>query len=335
MLSMRKRTTQFGIVKVYIYILHFLIIVSDSQIGLEVACFYGLAFPKKPGDSRMAGKSWFTNFMRRHQSLSIRKPQATSLHRNSNFNRINVDSFFKKLASVYTRHFLQAKDVWNMDETGLVTVQKPGFMVASKGVRRVGAVTSGERGTLVTMALAGNALGNIIPPHFVFPRKRFLPHFIAGGPEGSIGTANGSGWMQEDDFLEFLKHFINHTRPTEEKKVLLLLNNHSSHISMKAIDLCRASGVVMLSFPPHCTHHLQPLDKAVYGPLKRYLNGEMDRWHRQNPGKSITIYDLPSLLNNILLRGASPQNVQAGFSSTGIWPYNPYMSLRKLTLPLL
>ena len=123
MLSMRKRTTQFGIVKVYIYILHFLIIVSDSQIGLEVACFYGLAFPKKWGDSRMAGKSWFTNFMRRHQSLSIRKPQATSLHRNSNFNRINVDSFFKKLASVYTRHFLQAKDVWNMDETGLVTVQ--------------------------------------------------------------------------------------------------------------------------------------------------------------------------------------------------------------------
>ena len=141
------------------------------KLAFEVACFYGLAFPKKWGDSRMAGKSWFTNFMRRHQSLSIRKPQATSLHRNSNFNRINVDSFFKKLASVYTRHFLQAKDVWNMDETGLVTVQKPGFMVASKGVRRVGAVTSGERGTLVTMALAGNARGTSSPPISSFPTR--------------------------------------------------------------------------------------------------------------------------------------------------------------------
>ena len=65
------------------------------------------------------------------------------------------------------------------------------------------------------------------------------------------------------------------------------------------------------------------MDKAVYGPLKRYFNEEMDKWHRQNAGKSVTIYDLPILLHNILLRGASPNNVKAGFSSTGIWPYKP------------
>ena len=77
----------------------------------------------------MAGESWFTKFMRRHQCLSTRKPQATSLHRNSNFNKVNVDSFFEKLVRVYKRNNFQAKDVWNVDETGLVTVQKLGFMV--------------------------------------------------------------------------------------------------------------------------------------------------------------------------------------------------------------
>uniref|UniRef100_A0AAZ1Y0S8 Uncharacterized protein n=1 Tax=Oreochromis aureus TaxID=47969 RepID=A0AAZ1Y0S8_OREAU len=28
----------------------------------------------------------------------------------------------------------------------------------------------------------------------------------------------------------------------------------------------------MLSFPPHCSHRLQPLDRSVYGPLKRHIN---------------------------------------------------------------
>lgn len=159
-------------------------------------------------------------------------------------------------------------------------------LLPQKGERRVGSITSAERGCLVTMALACNAMGNIIPPHFVFPRKKYLPHFIRGGPEGSIGTANGTGWMKEDDFIAFLRHFVHQTRASVEQKVLLLLDNHSSHVSKEAINLRRANGVVMLSFPPHCTHQLQPLDKAVYGPLKKLLSGEMDRWHRQHPQSS-------------------------------------------------
>lgn len=126
-----------------------------------------------------------------------------------------------------------------------------------------------SRGALVTMALAGNAFGNIILPHFVFPQKKYLPHFICGGPGGSMGTANSSGWMQEQDFVVFLQHFVQHTWAIEENKILLLLVNHSSHVSIEAINFSQANGVVMLSFPPHCTHQLQPLDKSEYGPLKK------------------------------------------------------------------
>lgn len=132
----------------------------------------------------------------------------------------------------------------------------------------------------------GMLLVTVSPPHFVFPQKKYLPHFIRGSPEWSIGTANGSGWMMEKDFVVFLQHLVHYTRATEESNVLLLLNNHSSYISIEAINLCRANGVVMLSCPPHCTHHLQPLDKSVYGPLKRLFSEEMDKWHRENPGQT-------------------------------------------------
>lgn len=100
-------------------------------------------------------------------------------------------------------------------------------------------MTSGERGKLVTVAVVVNAQGNYIPPFFIFPRKKFHAHFIRDGPTGCVGAANGSGWMQEDEFLVFLRHFANHTKPSQESKVLLLLNKHASHVSVSALNFCK------------------------------------------------------------------------------------------------
>ncbi|KAK1885056.1 DNA-directed RNA polymerase II subunit RPB1 [Dissostichus eleginoides] len=69
-----------------------------------------------------------------------------------------------------------------MDETGVTTVQNPGEIVARKGTKQVGSVTSAERGTLITLACAVNALGNSIPPMMIFPRKKFQPFFSSNGP---------------------------------------------------------------------------------------------------------------------------------------------------------
>uniref|UniRef100_A0A672K5C4 HTH psq-type domain-containing protein n=1 Tax=Sinocyclocheilus grahami TaxID=75366 RepID=A0A672K5C4_SINGR len=152
------------------------------KLAFELASFHGLSCPVEWANNGMAGESWFTNFMRRHQNLSVRRPQATSLTRSTSFNEKNVE-IFNNLATVYRRYGFEAKDIWNVDETSLMTVQKPGLLVSTKGERRVSSGISAERGALITMALAGNALGNIIPSHFVFLRNKFLTHFIRGGSE--------------------------------------------------------------------------------------------------------------------------------------------------------
>ena len=91
-------------------------------------------------------------------------------------------------------------------------------------------------------------------------------------------------------FSKFLKHFVFHVWSTHEKKVLLILDNHQSHISLDAIDYARENGVVLLSFPPHCSHKLQPLDRTVYGPFKRYYNNACNGWMTDHPGSIMTIY---------------------------------------------
>jgi len=103
----------------------------------------------------------------------VRTPESTSIARATSFNKYNVASVFSKLAEVMDRHKLQAGEIWNMDETGVTTVQKPSKVVAAKGVKQVGAVTSGERVTLVTAVVAVKGSGNSMPPMFIFPRKRF------------------------------------------------------------------------------------------------------------------------------------------------------------------
>ncbi|KAG5876037.1 hypothetical protein JTB14_002978 [Gonioctena quinquepunctata] len=92
-----------------------------------------------------------------------------------------------------------------MDEIGVTTVQRPNKIVAQKGIKRVGAATSAERGRLVTIAVAINAQGGHIPPFFVFPLKRYQDHMIREGPIGSAGAGNGSGCRVFAIFRTLLK----------------------------------------------------------------------------------------------------------------------------------
>ncbi|XP_039677638.1 uncharacterized protein LOC120572363 isoform X3 [Perca fluviatilis] len=129
--------------------------------------------------------------------------------------------------------------------------------------------------------------------------------------------------MQEGTSCCTLAHFASNTRVNKDSKLLLLLENHASHLPLGAIDYCRENGIVLLFFPPHCTHRLQPMACSVFGPLKTYINSAADQWMRGHPGINLCIYDVPSVVAAALPLAAQASNVISGFSGTGIWPFNP------------
>lgn len=179
------------------------------RLAYEFAYKNNKTLPLNWQEKCTAGIDWFQGFMKRHKEISLRQPESTSIARASSFNEVNVGKFFDLLEEVKSRYTFQARDIYNIDETGCMTVQQSGKVVATTGAKQVGALASAERGQTVTLCCAVNAAGQSLPPMFIFPRVYFKDHFIRDGPTGCIGTAHPSGWMTGHGFLRFMKHFVN------------------------------------------------------------------------------------------------------------------------------
>ena len=117
-----------------------------------------------------------------------------------------------------------------------------------------------------------------MPPMFVFPRVRENSLLLDDAPLGSSAKYHPSGWMQSDIFLSwfysvgsFFQSFIQFSRPSTEKPVLLILDSYATYTkSLELIDMARANHVSLLCLPSHCSHRLQLLDVTFMAPLSTY-----------------------------------------------------------------
>lgn len=91
--------------------------------------------------------------------------------------------------------------------SGYSTVQK-GLqkVVATKGKKQVGWVTSGERGINTTALYCVNAAGPYVPPMIIFKRKRFCPDLENIKPLRSLVEVSDSGYINWN-FCKMTKAF--------------------------------------------------------------------------------------------------------------------------------
>lgn len=274
------------------------------------------------GEDEKAGLEWVRGFLVRHPNLSIRKPEPTSAARAMGFNRVSVEKFFNLLTNIVDTHKLTADRIYNCDETGIsVNPKNQTKIIAQKGRRQVGVLTSAERGETVTAEICFSAAGSYVPPMLIFPRKRMRQEFETGLPAGATAETHETGWMTKDLFLTWFKKFIDSSKATKENPVLLILDGHATHTkSLELIDLARNNGVILLCLPPHCSHKLQPLDVSYMRPLSKYYEDEVRKWLRSNPGKVVTLFQIAALFGAAYLQASTMMTAVNGFRKCGIWP---------------
>jgi hypothetical protein len=112
---------------------------------------------------------------------------------------------------------------------------------------------------------------------------------------------------------------------SKSNPVLLFLDNHSSHLDYQAVSVAKENGIILLTFPPHCSHALQPLDVSVFGPFKRACKKSQNYWLNRNPDQRISVKEIEKLSNGPHQETITKTNIIAGFQPTEIFPFNRIM----------
>lgn len=277
---------------------------------------------KFSNEQQKAGDHWFRSFLERNPELSIRQSEGLSLARAQGLNRDEVRKFFDLLTSVLIENDLINKpsNIFNMDEMGIQMINKPGKVVAKKGLKDVHVLTSKERGENITVIGCCNAEGMFLPPVLIMKGVNRKPEFSDGLPSGSTIYMNKkSSFINTCLFLRWLKEHFIPRKP--QGKTLLVLDGHTSHSAdIEILETAEENDVILLCLPSHCTHALQPLDRSCFGPLKCFYNQEAQKWMVNHPNRNLSRYQAGEVIGKAWVRAAVPSNAISGFRATGIYP---------------
>ena len=88
---------------------------------------------------------------------------------------------------------------------------------------------------------------------FIFPGQRMRQELLAGSTPGTDGTMSPAGWSNMEIFMSYLtNHFPKYAQGRgESKPILVLYDEHRSHISLPLIDWARNHNVFIYSFSLH------------------------------------------------------------------------------------
>ena len=74
-------------------------------------------------------------------------------------------------------------------------------------------------------------------------------------------VASPTGYITNVIFMDwFNKMFIPHSGVSSSNPVLLIMDNHESHVTFELAKTAAANNISIILQPPHSSHFLQPLD---------------------------------------------------------------------------
>jgi hypothetical protein len=258
-------------------------------------------------EDRLAGKDWLEGFLKRNPGIPLRRPRKNR----STVDEKEVKMFFDNLEGAMERYKFPPDRVYNMDETGINTVQMSSTVLAEKSALHI------------TVVCGMSASGSFVPPMFIYPRQKLTKEMKKNGPAGSSYHRSKTGWINEELFVVWLQHFVNFSKPDLANPVLLVLDNDSSHISLESHEICRKTGIVLVSLPPSTSHRMQPLDVALFAPLKDRFYEACRVWMSDHPGEKISTEEISGLFNTAFVGVATRQNAVSAFRKTGMYPADP------------
>jgi len=252
-----------------------------------------------------------------------------------------LKAWFDAYKSLITELKIENYNTYNMDETGfsIRTMQSTRIIVDSTLRTRFQAHPSRQEWVSAVECICMD--GTAIDPLIIFKGQNVLQSWI---PKDVISkwhfSANTKGWTSNLHGLEWLKRVFKpstRAKATQNGKLqqrLLICDGHDSHISGSFISHCIQNRISLLILPPHTSHVLQPLDVAIFRPLKSHLTTALSHL---NEAQLLRIHKLEWMEAYIKAReaGFSNSNITSAWRGSGLQPFQPQTVIRAATLPTI
>lgn len=297
------------------------------------------------GDDLMPGSAWFAGFLRRRPELRRVKAAGLDEARARAATPEAVAKYFAALTAVTRQYGItSASQVFNTDESMINVADvlrgcgKQAY-TTSPTRRRADFVTpvvqSGADAASLVACICAD--GTRLPLFSVVRGSGGrLPYAQETRPDGTI-TKNplasflgvgaevhrrenpgfdGDLWLE---YARFLAKHLGSTQPTKWK--LLLMDGCKVHLSAKGLGILKEAKVVVLMFPSHLSHLLQPCDDDPFLKVKAHAFRSARSMLPTLPvGSSFTVKHLMLVMAEACLYGLSSVHVINGFMNTGAWP---------------
>ena len=278
---------------------------------------------------KKAGRAWLRGFMQRHPRLRKKNAQNLSAARAMGANPVQIEKFFDQLIQ-WVRKFgieFRPNHIWNVDESGIADVPKPQKVIGVVKERAFQTVAD-EKGTNTTLLTFVSAGGLHVPPMVIFKAGRVKDIWREAAPSGYHVRASESGYINAALFADYGEKFVKFLREsnlmTPGVKHLILLDLHKSHLfNVNFMQYMTANNIEVCSFPPHCTHLLQPLDDMPFGIMKAKYQKELMSFNFDNAGQKMTKMQFFRVLVPAFTSAFTPEIIRKGWENTGIYPINP------------
>ena len=284
-------------------------------------------------DGKPVGKHWARRFVDMQPSLKTRFDRPYDYQRALCEDPEIIGNWFRLLRNMMAKYRIIDENLYNCDETGFMM----GIITASMVITRsdkVGKPKSIQPGNRewATAIECINASGWSIPPFVIVQGAYHLASWTteSGFPPSWVITPTLNGWTDNKTGLEWIQHFNKHTKPKREADYrMLILDGHESHMSAEFNHYCKENKIIPISMPPHSSHLVQPLDVALFRPLKHAYGEEINDFVRASINH-ITKSEFFIAFKAAHDKTFTEDNIKAAFRGAGVVPWDPDSVISKL-----
>ncbi|THX02844.1 hypothetical protein D6D13_08033 [Aureobasidium pullulans] len=229
------------------------------------------------------------------------------------------------------RFKVQPVNIHNIDEHGLGLGMSQSHQVLGEAKktkrgrkRKQTRTTSSETQEWVSVIECISAGGFSPEPVIIFKGKSDILNWFPEPVPPFKYTHSNKAWTNNEIAIYWLDEvFLPQTKPHPWVHRILVYDGHKSHVSATFELKCKKAKVICMKLPPHTSDVLQPLDLAMFSPLKTKYRSKLKALQHSSDGAPTKKKDFLKIYHEARIEKINTKSMHKCFETAGLVPWNP------------